>query len=273
MAPTVSPTARVTTAPTTSPVSVGTGSPTQSPVGSSVSETPTPAPTPGSTGSPPASMDPLRIQITYDIANDCGLDAEAVFNGDGTTLKTGLEAATATTTIGILNATFPRTDAPGKRKTRNRARRQLSEHSSSNLIQPHDIILGVPSHTSRRQRRLVYYTEEYPVTIDRIIDITTDCAPGNNCLLIISTITVLPEAGDDLDAISSAIENGMKESFDDGTFFGNIPEDTVVCPARRNMQKVMNDGGEVVMPRSSRGNEAMGSLDGRARLLKFVASR
>eukprot|EP00569_Conticribra_weissflogii_P014172 CAMPEP_0171416752 /NCGR_PEP_ID=MMETSP0880-20121228/40254_1 /TAXON_ID=67004 /ORGANISM="Thalassiosira weissflogii, Strain CCMP1336" /LENGTH=1064 /DNA_ID=CAMNT_0011935007 /DNA_START=483 /DNA_END=3678 /DNA_ORIENTATION=- len=273
MAPTVSPTARVTTAPTTSPVSVGTSSPTQSPMGSSVSETPTPAPTPGSTGSPPASMDPLRIQITYDIANDCGLDAEAVFNGDGTTLKTGLEAATATTTIGILNATFPRTDAPGKRKTRNRARRQLSEHSSSNLIQPHDIILGVPSHTSRRQRRLVYYTEEYPVTIDRIIDITTDCAPGNNCLLIISTITVLPEAGDDLDAISSAIENGMKESFDDGTFFGNIPEDTVVCPARRNMQKVMNDGGEVVMARSSRGNEAVGSLDGRARLLKFVASR
>lgn len=65
----------------------------------------------------------------------------------------------------------------------------------------------------------------------------------------------------------------MKESFDDGTFFGNIPEDTVVCPARRNLQKVMNDGGEVVMSRSSQGDKAMGSLDGRARLLKFVASR
>ncbi len=63
----------------------------------------------------------------------------------------------------------------------------------------------------------------------------------------------------------------MKESFDDGTFFGSIPADTVVCPSRvrRKMLEGMKDDDEIVRSR----NKRVGSLDARARLLKFVAVR
>lgn len=240
--PTVSPISSPLTTPQPSVVNITTVQPTESSVTTvSPSSSPisspltTPQPSDGQnvTTSPPSnaqntttaapttrggSVGPLTVQITYDIANDCGLDAEAVMNEDGNTLKTGLIEATTITAIGILNSTFPRADGTRRQV---RLRRGLA-HLASTMIQ-----------TNYHHRNLVYYTDEYPVTIDRIIDMETGCAPGNNCLLIISPITVVLEPGDDADAVSTALTEGMSDSFKDGTFFLAIPEDTVICPERR----------------------------------------
>jgi hypothetical protein len=76
----------------------------------------------------------------------------------------------------------------------------------------------------------VYYTDEFPVTIDRIIDVTENCVEGNNCLLIVSTITTVLEPGDDSGAVTNALIDGMTESFNTGGFYENIPADTIICP-------------------------------------------
>jgi hypothetical protein len=68
------------------------------------------------------------------------------------------------------------------------------------------------------------------VTIDRIIDVTENCVEGNNCLLIVSTITTVLEPGDDSDAVTNALIDGMTESFNTGSFYENIPADTIICP-------------------------------------------
>lgn len=226
--PTNSPSAAkiVTTSPTTLlPVAVPTSQqPTISPV--NVPGTPTITPTYKWPSWSPTTLFPtsvpsemsfnqtglLGIEIRYDITNDCGLDAEAVMNEDENTLKFGLEESTTTITIGILNETFPRVD--GVEPTRRRNIRGLVHlDSSASLL------------SSQQERSLVYYTSQYPVTIDRILDIDTGCGPGSNCLLIISTITVILEAGDNPDEVNTAIVNGIQESFVDGTFFGAIPAD------------------------------------------------
>ena len=75
----------------------------------------------------------------------------------------------------------------------------------------------------------MYYNDEYPIIIDRILDIETGCAPGANCLLVISTITLLLEEGDDPAVVNEAIVSGMQDSFQDGSFFAAIPEDTAIC--------------------------------------------
>ena len=160
-------------------------------------------------------------------------------NEDGNTLKTGLIEATTITVVDILNTTFPRVENAARRK---RARRHLELSLSNDAHLAKRDLLHLESSLSfsasslaatRRNRNLVYYTEEYPVTINRIIDMDATCDPGDNCLLIISTITVVPEPGDDPDAISSGILSGFNAAAEDGTLLGNIPEDTVICPSRR----------------------------------------
>ena len=69
-----------------------------------------------------------------------------------------------------------------------------------------------------------------PVTIDRILDIKSGCDQGSNCLLIISAVTVLLEAGDDENEIKKAVTNGLNDSWGDGSFNAAIPEGTVICP-------------------------------------------
>jgi len=150
------------------------------------------------------------------------------------TLKEGLIAATTTITVGILNETFPRADdGEPLRRTNMRVRKQrglahLETLKSSSPLQP-----SSPWSKSQQQHRnLVYYTDDYPVTIDRILDVETNCAPGQNCLLVISTITVVLEPGDDPDLVNDVLVKGMQDSFN-GTpppFFLAIPPDTVICP-------------------------------------------
>lgn len=84
----------------------------------------------------------------------------------------------------------------------------------------------------REDEEGVYYTDEYPVTIDRVLDIKDGCDPGTNCLLIISTVPVVMGPGDDEDAVKKAITDGISQSFRDGSFNAAIPSDTVICPTR-----------------------------------------
>ena len=140
-------------------------------------------------------------------------------NEDGNTLKSGLIAATTTVVIDTLNTTFPREDEEGSQRNM----RGLHDNSDRDLV----YIGSVPSPTDR-----VYYTDADPVIIERILDIETGCDPGTNCLLIISTVTVLLEEFDDEDAVKKAITDGISESFRDGSFNSAIPSDTVICPTR-----------------------------------------
>lgn len=163
-------------------------------------------------------MIPFTVSLTYDFSLDCGLDAQAIMEGEGgNTVKEGLEAATTTITIDILNSTFPRVEEEPTRMRRNVRRRQLAR-------------LDMISVQQQQHRNLVYYTDSVPVTIDRIIDITTGCAPGSDCMLVSSTITIMLEPGDEQQEVKKAINDGLKKSFADGSFFGAVPEDTVICP-------------------------------------------
>lgn len=190
---------------------------------------------------------PIKVSITYDLSNDCGLKAEAIMNEEGNTLKEGLVAATTTITVGILNTTFPRVDSNNEPQRRNNVRARQRRH----LLQQRRLaLLDLPSKlttttslsfaeeedgdassssSSRHHRNLVYYTEEYPVSIENIFDMDAGCAPGNSCLLVISTITVVLEAGDDPVEVDKAIVSGMQDSFSDGRFSDAIPADTVIC--------------------------------------------
>lgn len=141
-------------------------------------------------------------------------------NEDGNTLKSGLIAATTTVAIDTLNATFPR---EGEERQRNMRGVLLQDNYDRELV----YIDAVPDPTKR-----VYYTDEHPVIIERILDIETGCDAGTNCLLIISTVTVLLEPFDDENAVKKAITDGISQSFRNGSFNSAIPSDTVICPTR-----------------------------------------
>lgn len=193
----------------------------------------------------------LVVDVTYDIANDCGLDSQAIMNEVNNTLKLGLIAATTTTTISILNETYPRADDDSRRQLQYNTQ-YLRYGDARTLIRLNslDRLSQLTNH-----RNLVYYTDELPVTIDNVIDVTDGCAAGNNCLLVQSSITTVLEDGDDSDEIKSALEDGIRDSFTSGkksdtetnrwqkpwltfpfiqpttgTFFEAIPNDTVICP-------------------------------------------
>ncbi|KAL9184563.1 hypothetical protein ACHAXT_012533 [Thalassiosira profunda] len=166
---------------------------------------------------------PIEVSQTYDISNNCGWDAEAVMNPvDGNTLKEGLIEATRTVTIGILNETYPRADDEfvRRRNVRTRKLAYLADRAQR-------------SGGAENERSLAYYTDQYPVTIDRVLDIVTGCDPDKNCLLVVSTITVVTEEGDDPAEVYDAISAGFKESFVDGSFFAAVPEEAASCPTRR----------------------------------------
>lgn len=73
---------------------------------------------------------------------------------------------------------------------------------------------------------------QYPlsVVIDNIIDMTANCSAGNNCLLVLSTIHTVVMPVDDEDTIKETLVDGIKDSFEDGTFFENVPQNAVECP-------------------------------------------
>ena len=160
----------------------------------------------------------MTVQITYDLANDCGVTAEMIMEADGNTLKYGLEAATTTVTVRIL-------DEFNNEQVRRRLRKVRQRLGS-----------GPKSETRlslSKGRNLAYYSEEHPVKIDRVLDIENNCAPGSNCLLVISTITALLDPNDDKEKVKDAIVSGVQDSFADGSFYAALPADTVICPSAR----------------------------------------
>lgn len=83
----------------------------------------------------------------------------------------------------------------------------------------------------RRSRRLVYYSDEYPVEITQVID-STAC-PGSimddtiRCAVVSSTVCVVLEPGDDPVETRQVIVDGLSESFVNGDFVANIPSDSL----------------------------------------------
>lgn len=146
---------------------------------------------------------------------------------ENNTLKLGLIAATTNITIETLNATFPREeDEIFQRYMRGF---DVSKYHS-------DVNNPNGDHNDDIQHRSLVYLPDVsendipPVTIDRILDIKSGCDQGSNCLLIISAVNVLLEAGDDENEIKKAVTNGLNDSWGDGSFNAAIPPDTVICP-------------------------------------------
>ena len=154
----------------------------------------------------------LVVEVTYDIANDCGLDSQAIMNEVNNTLKSGLIAATTTATISILNETYPRVDDDLRRQLQYNT--QYLRHGGARTLVRLNSLDRLSQLTNHRH--LVYYTDELPVTIDNVIDVTDGCPVGNNCLLIQSSITTVLEDGDAADEVKSTLEDGIRESFSTG---------------------------------------------------------
>ncbi len=141
---------------------------------------------------------------------------------EGNTFKDVLVEMTTAATIQILNETFPRVEEAGPERkrgfmVRKRGLVHLDNPTSTSLF------------SSQHKRNLVYYTDEYPVTIDRIIDVES-CDPGFSCLLVISTIAVMLESGDDPTLVREAIGNGIEDSFLDESIYSTVPSEVLECP-------------------------------------------
>jgi len=170
----------------------------------------------------------MEVQIEYDLKqNNCdGFSANNIMNEMNNTLKEGLVVATSTITIGILNETYPRTeDNAGRRRTE---RVHTQQRGLAHIRSP--TASASPAGNVSQQRNLAYYTPENPVTITRVLDIYSGCPVGQKCVLIISSIPVVLEPGDDPDEVKGVIAGGMQRSVNDGSFFAAIPAGTVDCP-------------------------------------------
>ena len=168
---------------------------------------------------------PLKVTLTYDISNQCGLDADKIMNEIDNTLKVGLIAATTTVLQQTLNEAATRSvDGPLRFR-----------------IAPQRYKMNLPD-----RRTLAKYSEEYPIKIDRVIDVEQGCDPGVNCLLMISSIIVLLEEGDDPTEVKNTVTDSILDSFDDGRFNDAIPTDTVVCPMEEMSEIIITaqDGGD-----------------------------
>jgi len=83
----------------------------------------------------------------------------------------------------------------------------------------------------RGSRRLVYYTDEFPVEIPIIVD-NPNC-PANNengantirCAIVSSEVCVVLEAGDDPQMIRRALVDGLSSAIDSGEFEDLIPQE------------------------------------------------
>ncbi|KAL3826566.1 hypothetical protein ACHAXA_003630 [Cyclostephanos tholiformis] len=203
------------------PVAIPTSPPPMATIPTTLLPFPTAVTESPSSGSEEVPIGPLNVTIQYNFNNDCGLDSEAILNEEGNTFKDVLVEVTTTATIQILNETYPRLDGEDPARKRGiRVRRRRLVHFDNPTS---------TSFSSQKTRNLVYYTAEYPVTIDRIIDIES-CDAGLNCLLVISTITIILEAGDDPAQISDAIVNGIAASFLDGSIYSTVPPAALECP-------------------------------------------
>lgn len=124
----------------------------------------------------------VMVDITFDITNECGLNADAVMNGEKNTLKAGL------------------TDALYEIST-------LSLHDEEANIKVSSVSIG------------------------RILNIESGCDVGKNCLLFVSTISLVLQEGtrSSGDDVKSKVSNYVIESFRDGSFAAAVPDNAQNC--------------------------------------------
>lgn len=136
------------------------------------------------------------------------MDADDVMNENNNTVKNDLVIATATIVSKILNETYPCVLTDQKSLVSEPS--PLATSSSKNLICP------------------VIYTDEHPVVILTVLDDT--CIEelvtntGDSCVVIRSRVTVLV-IDETLvhDEVKNVILEGLRNSFQDGSFLDAIP--------------------------------------------------
>lgn len=126
-----------------------------------------------------------KVSITFDITNECGLDADAVMNKDNNTMISGL------------------TDAI---------------HKIASLALNDNVVNDTTTTTHISL-----------VKIDRVLDIETGCESGNNCLLFVTSISLILNEEGDTDRMKNAVSNGVIARFKDGRFSAAMPEHALPC--------------------------------------------
>ena len=81
----------------------------------------------------------------------------------------------------------------------------------------------------RSDRRLVFYTDDIPATIDSIYDGPVLLCPGgaeseaSRCTIVSSTVCVVLEPGDDETQVRNVLVRGLGQAIDSGEFEANVP--------------------------------------------------
>lgn len=239
----IAPTPSGQIAPTMSPVVVAPVTPTENPAIAAtprpslvVVQTPTQAPVEAPTGD-------VCITFAYGLTNAANLTAEDILNENGNMIRTGLEAATRSTTINILNETFPRdgTTSRGFRRPRPREKRnggtrralaaglqdvysavRVSELLDSHFGDSGASLLGRHHRRTLESRRLVFYSDDTPAQVFNAVD-NPFCGPNDSCAIVDTRVCVFLEEGDDPAAVQLALLGGFREAIDSGAFQAAIP--------------------------------------------------
>ena len=166
----------------------------------------------------------ICVTFQYGVSNNNGFSAEDLFNENGNTFKTGLLVATETVLINVLNAT----------STGSRQLRGVEEDHPSGHIRPvmqemsqrraasMDRISSY-SNSMGRRRKLVFYSDEWPVTIDAIIPNPFSCPTNSDCAVVSSTVCVLLEEGENEVSIREFVLDGIETAIESGAFEAAVP--------------------------------------------------
>lgn len=198
--------------------------------------------------------------------NNRSLSAEDIKNEANNSLKTGLMTATKTIVIKLLNETYPRisrrhgpfswTWEDMSITTGGGLRRQLPEIEeaaeladavalgldSSSYAMIHEQVADMrtnarrlhrrpspPDYHVRGARRLVYYSDDYPVEIKMIVD-SNGCLMNKvnatnalRCAIVFSTVCVVLETGDNPLKIRDTLVRGLAAAIESGEFEATIP--------------------------------------------------
>jgi hypothetical protein len=180
--------------------------------------------------------------------NTAGLSADDIFNEVNNTVKADLITATNAVVIDILDESFPPATSP---QARTPLRTVAGRHGAGRHLEGADRamelaivdLLGKDSATEimvayqrnildvapvfrsdnrllhhSRRRHLVFFSEEYPATINAVLDqpfcLTVD--PLEQCALVSSQACVVLEEGDDEEFISMVLIAGLRDAINNG---------------------------------------------------------
>jgi hypothetical protein len=210
----------------------------------------------------PTPQELTCVNFQYGIGNSDGLSADDIFNEINNTLKTGLIVATRNVTIETLNTTLPRNESrrllqAQQSSTKTNIHHLFSSSSSGSTLLvidlgrfrhvDQDIAMGTGMARANGQlqkmqvrrrtaylpsdrdilddrRRLAFYTDEFPPTINSILD-NPFCAnfPEFQCAVVDSTVCVLLEEGDDRAMVRMVLLDGIEQAILDGSFQAAVP--------------------------------------------------